>query len=244
MPLRTSLIGSMVALTLALGCRTSVSSRTRSSFPRVDADLSKFDEDIRKRRAAYLEPPANPHSYEADEARLAFAVELDQLARNYTATPEEHGYDQGEREYFEKGMTQRTTDIDGKNRHTLKKILELKAFADWFPIGKFGPKLGEAAWLLVQHADEDLPLQKAVLAKLERLLARHEANPKHYAYLYDRVAVNERRLQRYGTQGGCVGPGQWKARDTEAPAQVDQLRKSVGLDPLGIYEQMGAGFCR
>src|SRR5690606_5982636 len=89
----------------------------------------------------------------------------------------------------------------------------LKAQVDqdgWFTISKFGADADLAAWLLVQHADRDVAFQADVLRILEPFVATAETAQTNYAYLYDRVAVNSGRPQRYGTQGLCTAAGVWQ----------------------------------
>lgn len=85
----------------------------------------------------------------------------------------------------------------------------------------------QQAWLLVQHADADLAFQKDCLARLERAVAAGDASPADLAYLHDRVAVGEKRKQRYGTQ---YGP------PIEDEANVDARRAAVGLGTLAEYQ--------
>ena len=63
-------------------------------------------------------------------------------------------------------------------------------------MGKDG---SNAAWLLVQHADEDKPLQRLALQKLEAAVRKGEASKSNLAYLTDRVRVNAGQKQVYGT---------------------------------------------
>lgn len=122
--------------------------------------------------------------------------------------------------------------IDEENTTWLKADL---ARNGWFLISRDGPDADNAAWLMAQHADQDLPFQKQILALIEPLVARHESNSKNYAYIYDRVAVNEQRPQRYGTQGRCTEAGVWEPRETEKPEGLDARRASVGLPPEATY---------
>jgi hypothetical protein len=92
-----------------------------------------------------------------------------------------------------------------------------------------------AAWLLVQHADHDVAFQKDILELMEPLVAQGEAAANDYALLYDRVAINEKRLQRYGSQGRCNAAKQWEPWPIEDAAQVDKRRADVGLQPLDEY---------
>lgn len=105
----------------------------------------------------------------------------------------------------------------------------------WFVVSKYGPDADKAAWLLVQHADRDVAFQTEALKILEPLAVARETDPKNYAYLYDRVAVNSGRPQRYGTQGRCTESGVWEPKATELPEQLDERRASVGLEAEATY---------
>jgi hypothetical protein len=121
--------------------------------------------------------------------------------------------------------------IDEANHSWLKADL---AANGWYRIST-SKEADIAAWLMVQHADRDLPFQKEVLSMLEPLVRLGETNSGNYALLFDRVAVNEGHPQRYGSQGSCTGPKQWSPRDTEEPDGVDARREQVGLPSLAAY---------
>ena len=114
----------------------------------------------------------------------------------------------------------------------------------WVRISRDGQAAADAAWLLAQHADRRRDLQKAVLARMEPLLATGDVDGSDYAYLYDRVAVSEGRPQRYGSQGSCHGPGDWRPDPVENPEIVDRLRAEVELPPLAEYAAGGGALCR
>ena len=98
---------------------------------------------------------------------------------------------------------------------------------------------------MVQHADADPVFQQAMLALLEQELAAKETTASGYAYLYDRVAVNTGKPQRYATQGRCAGPGDWRPEQLEDPDNVEARRTSVGIDwPMKDYIARMNTFCR
>lgn len=101
----------------------------------------------------------------------------------------------------------------------------------WFTIPDYGNDADSAAFLIVQHADHDPAFQAEVLSQLEKLALEGKTRPLSYAMLYDRVAIGERRPQRYGSQGECTG-GVWMPFKTEDPANLDQRRAAMGLKPL------------
>ena len=113
----------------------------------------------------------------------------------------------------------------------------------WFDIEKYGAEADDSAWLLVQHADRSKPFQRATLAMLESLPAG-KTNPKHLAYLHDRVAMGEGRPQRYGTQGQCQPDGTWKPNESEDAAGVDARRKAIGLPPVAEYALQFKDVCK
>ena len=86
------------------------------------------------------------------------------------------------------------------DRRTAARMREIVRSGGWPGRTRVGRDGAHAAWLLVQHADHDLALQRECLALLERAVAEDEATASEHAYLADRVAVGEGRPQRYGTQ--------------------------------------------
>lgn len=133
----------------------------------------------------------------------------------------------------------------------VRHIQELKPLLDrygWFTVREFDAIADRNAWLLVQHADADPELQRRVLKLLEPLTKTGDASPKNFAYLFDRVAVSlqnpdGRKLQRYGTQGQCSGPGTWTPHPVEDPANLDERRRAVGLEPLADYQRLFKDLC-
>jgi len=117
------------------------------------------------------------------------------------------------------------------DREATARMKEVVAKYGWPGKRIVGVDGANAAWFFVQHADADLAFQKACLAQMEPLVAAGEVTGKDFAYLWDRVAINEGRKQRYGTQfdGDDIAP-------LEDPANVDARRKSVGLSTLAEYK--------
>jgi hypothetical protein len=122
--------------------------------------------------------------------------------------------------------------VDEANTRWLKAQISQNG---WFTVSKYGADADRAAWLLVQHADRDLDFQTDMLSILEPLVPVDETARTNYAYLYDRVAVNRGRPQRYGTQGRCTAAGVWEPREVEQPEKLDERRAAVGLGPVAEY---------
>lgn len=120
--------------------------------------------------------------------------------------------------------------IDRKSTMRMKEVVARHGWPGASLIGEDG---ANAAWLLVQHADLDVAFQKQCLALMEPLVERGEVAGAEFAYLYDRVAVAEKRPQRFGTQFDETR----EPRPIEDPEHVDERRAKVGLGTMAEYRQ-------
>jgi hypothetical protein len=211
-----------------------------STFPRVDKDLAALDFKAQQMSANFSQQKGDPADPDWASAKLAVLFEIDVLVRMSFFSPHKKGYSPGEKKYFMGKLDQRLQDMDRRHTAELKSLLK---HHDWFTISRFGAEADKQAWLLVQHADLDREFQKEVLRRLERYLPSKDTQPRNYAYLYDRVATNEKRRQRYGTQGQCTGAGQWQVNPLADPVEVDKLRAKVGLKPLAAYIKRNSKSC-
>jgi len=125
--------------------------------------------------------------------------------------------------------------IDATNAVQIKKII---AEWGWPTISDFGAYTAKNVWLLVQHMDDDKEFQSLCLQKMGKLLSKNEVNKIDYGYLYDRVQVNGGKPQKYGTQGECVGKGEWKPKPLENEAKLDQLRADMGMPSMKEYKKV------
>ena len=127
--------------------------------------------------------------------------------------------------------------VHEKNASRLREILSEHGWPDESQVGSDG---AYAAWLVVQHGIGDPDLQRAVLPLLQQQGEAGHIPAWHAAYLSDRIAMYERRPQRYGTQwlddprDGLTRP--WQIEDLKA---MDSLRASVGLGPLVLIPEPG-----
>ncbi len=116
---------------------------------------------------------------------------------------------------------------DAANRQRLKAIIKEHGWPGKSLVGADG---ANAAWLVVQHSDADVAFQKECLALMEAA-PQGEVSRQEVAYLTDRVLVNEKKKQRYGTQMGM----NFEPRPIEDPENVDKRRAEIGLPPLAEY---------
>jgi len=128
--------------------------------------------------------------------------------------------------------------VDRANTARLKVLFERCGFPD---PDRHGEEAQGDAWLMVQHADQDVPFQKRALVLIERMAAqRNEPLGKAYAYLSDRIAVAEKRPQPYGTQlmAPVEQPCKFEFNPMDDRAIVEQRRAALGLPPLDIYKEI------
>jgi len=124
-----------------------------------------------------------------------------------------------------------------RNAARLKELIAAHGWPDETIAGKDG---AEAAWFIVQHAIGEPEFHRAMLLLLRACADAKRAPPWHAAYLEDRIAMQEVRPQRYGTQwmddpqDGRIRP--WRLAE---PDRVDELRKAVGLGPLHPIPEAG-----
>ena len=102
----------------------------------------------------------------------------------------------------------------------------------WPGVSLVGEDGAEAAWLLAQHAISRPGFQRRCVRDLRKAVAAAEAPGWQEAYLTDRIRMNERRPQVYGTQFDWNADGELSPWQIEAPAEVDKRRTEVGLVSL------------
>ncbi|GGU49622.1 hypothetical protein GCM10010211_12260 [Streptomyces albospinus] len=98
-----------------------------------------------------------------------------------------------------------------------------------------GAEAARSAWLLAQHADRRLEVQRRALRLMERAVAAGTAGPRELAFLRDRTLVNEGRRQVYGTQIAGVRDGAPVPWPCEDPERMDERRAEVGIPPFAEY---------
>jgi hypothetical protein len=130
--------------------------------------------------------------------------------------------------------------MDGVRRKNAARLRELIAQYGWPAEDIAGRDDAEAAWLIAQHAVGEPDFQGCLLALLGACIAENRLPAWHAAYLEDRIALHERRSQRYGTQwvqepaNGRYRP--WALADAD---RVNDLRGEVGLGPMRPTPKLG-----
>ena len=206
---------------------------------RAERILEKLDKDIADERATHHAPELG---YTLDPAaflvRTTEMYRLDQLVRTWEPPgrlPPEI------RRRVWSGIAKRMVEIDAKHTRELKRWVRRN---EWPTLSVYGKRAMMNAWLLAQHADQDRAFQKVVLRQMIERARQGEIEKWQPAYLWDRVAVGEKRLQIFATQGRCVARNAWEAWPFVDPPKLDRRRAKVGLEPYAQYRKRASKMCK
>jgi len=103
---------------------------------------------------------------------------------------------------------------------------------------KVGKEACAAAWLVIQHAISQPSFMKKCVLLLKQEVDQENANPVDLAYLSDRIATLEGKLQAYGTQFDWNEKGVLKPLPMEKRSVVNQKRKALGLPTVEKQTQL------
>jgi hypothetical protein len=174
-----------------------------------------------------------------DRERLERMGELDQVGRRVAVTVDLSQLSGDDRSAAERALWAPVGELDDRLSAELMTLLPPEG---WFYTSVYGEDAARAAFLIVQHGDA--ALQRRFVPVLEPLVAEGEVEGTRYALMYDRLALDEGRPQRYGTQMTCRN-ARWVIDydNLEDPENVQARRDAVGF--LGFtLAQYEAGFAR
>jgi hypothetical protein len=129
---------------------------------------------------------------------------------------------------------------DKDNQNFVKDIIKKRGWLGFDLVGKEGDN---AAWLIVQHADNDTIFQQEVLPIIFEACKKSNTNVNNYAYLYDRIKVNTNQNQLYGTQFSDVKDEKGYTTDlifrpmVENERLTNGRRKYMQLPTLELYKK-------
>lgn len=116
-----------------------------------------------------------------------------------------------------------------QNAASLEDIMDAIGFPS---IAKVGDEAHEAAWLVIQHSIGHPAFMKRCAKLLERAVQQEDANPRLLAYLTDRIAMYEGKIQLYGTQFDWDDQGELSPLPYDDLEKVNERRASLGLNTL------------
>ncbi len=229
------------------GTRIAQSSKTHKRCDKIFAKGTRnFERKYKKSLASHWKQATYQESTDTEIAAVQEKFSQhwvnDQAARRvYLATRTE---DNAGANYWTRQLAGvQTASADANSTRFMKALL---AEYDWIDIHRFGPKVSMAAWLMVQHADNHVELQKLALSRMELYLDNGGVDKGNYAFLWDRVAVNTGKKQRYGTQPTweCTPEGNLTLQPLENPEGVNKRRAAMGLDTVEVgLAEMARSVC-
>ncbi|MEV4741597.1 DUF6624 domain-containing protein [Streptomyces sp. NPDC049555] len=120
--------------------------------------------------------------------------------------------------------------MDEDNTQWLRQVI---GRVGWPGRALCGDDGADAAWLLAQHADLQPHLQQAWVRLLAEAVTAGDAEPRHLAFLEDRIAIHvEGGSQWFGTQHHRGRDGRFEPFPIREPEGVDQRRAAHGMEPL------------
>ncbi len=114
-------------------------------------------------------------------------------------------------------------------------ILTLKQFIQthgWPIRSRFERKVEYFTFLVVQHANFDPHFMNAILAIFDKLKFTGEINDKFYPDLYDKIAIYQRKPQRFGTFVTCVNGKFGFPTGLENNETINELRANFKLPSI------------
>ena len=102
----------------------------------------------------------------------------------------------------------------------------------WPGLSMVGALATDAAWLVAQHADLENELRRRWLPLLRSALDTGDADPRHLAYLVDRIAVVDGAPQEYGTVVTVGQSGLSFPHPLADPSGLAGRRAAIGLPPI------------
>ena len=179
--------------------------------------------------AVWQSAQAAPYAPDSKTLR-SIRIELEQILKADQAVRRNFNY-------LDSEQVEKMRTVDAVNRKRLKEIITL---IGWPSKKLVGEKASGAAFLVAQHAADDIDFMKEVFSYIEADYRNQRASPSEYALMYDRIKMLEGKPQRFGTQltinsSGCHP---WKM---EEPQKVDEYRAQMGLDSLAVYAKKVCG---
>lgn len=120
--------------------------------------------------------------------------------------------------------------VDKANREWLAEYLVDRDWPGRSEVGKDG---AHAAWIIVQHANDDMAFQRRCLSMM-RNAPQGEVASIDIAYLTDRVLVRSGKNQIYGTQVQMNG-GEFRIASVHEPEKLNARREAIGLESIETY---------
>lgn len=144
-------------------------------------------------------------------------------------------------DYFDRYGRQKAWDVFTAQRDSVSRLHQTQ-ITEWFEqygylgIEQVGEEGANTFWLVIQHADNNLPFQEKMLAAMKKEVEINNVNKSNYALLEDRINVNTGKKQRFGTQVTYNEKGQAIPKiGLIDSSRVDEYRLAHDLPTLKEY---------
>ena len=117
--------------------------------------------------------------------------------------------------------------IDAVHNYRILNVIKQYGYPSHATLGAKGMR---DFWLLIQHQDFDIELQKQCLEKCD-------FKPKERAFLTDRILVNQNKKQLYGTQFHRKGE-KLVPYPIHEQKNLEERRKKADLGPFQEYKKI------
>jgi hypothetical protein len=126
--------------------------------------------------------------------------------------------------------------VDERNRNRLKEIFKEFGFPNKKLVGRDAM---QGIFLIIQHSDGDKDWQKSQLPNIEKAVENGDMDGEKYAYLYDRIKINNGEKQLFGTQFAKVDPIKKTVElaEIEDANNLDRRRMKIGMMPIEMYKE-------
>lgn len=131
--------------------------------------------------------------------------------------------------------------VDRKNIERFKQIINQFG---WPTTSLVGKRASHLAWLLAQHADSDVEFQEQCLELLVIAVKNKDAKKPEVAFLMDRVLVNNKKPQLYGTQFYADKNGKTIPKPIKNLRLLNMRRKEMDLDSFVEYRKQNQNWRR
>lgn len=128
---------------------------------------------------------------------------------------------------------------DTVQRLNTERLKEIVKRYGWPTIHSVGKTASRSAWLIIQHADHDVRFQKKCLAMMQRIYtcAPHSIAKENIAFLTDRILVNTKKKQLFGTQFYVNKKGVFTHRPIRDFRSLDVRRREYGIPLFDEYRK-------
>ncbi len=124
------------------------------------------------------------------------------------------------------------SEMEALHIRNAKQLEEIIKYIGYPTLSKVGEEGNQAAWLIIQHSISLPTFMKRCKDLLEVAIKEKQAVSIHLAYLTDRIATFEDKIQLYGTAFDWDENGVMNPKPFDDLVKVNQRRADLGLNSL------------